>query len=139
MTLKGSRTVATGGVEKRAIRHRALHRPTLLVSWMAQDLIATLPPPSNGILHLIGDGSQADKRGAKNPVAQKGRKSKHHPWFFGIRFVLLIAAWDGYRIPVGFRLILPKRHPGYQNENRPVAGHEGQSNPRHALYISHEA
>jgi hypothetical protein len=28
MTLKGSRTVATGGVEKRAARHRALHRPT---------------------------------------------------------------------------------------------------------------
>ena len=50
-------------------------------------------------------------------MAQKGRKSKYHPWFFGIRFVLLIAAWDGYRIPVGFRLILPKRHGGYQNEN----------------------
>jgi Transposase DDE domain len=89
----------------------------LLVSWMAQDLIATLPPPSNRIIYLIGDGSQADKRGAKNPVAQKGRKSKYHPWFFGLRFVLLTAAWDGYRISVGFRIILPKRHPGYQNEN----------------------
>jgi hypothetical protein len=22
----------------------------------------------------------------------------------------LMAAWDGYRMPVGFRLILPKRH-----------------------------
>jgi Transposase DDE domain len=89
----------------------------LLITWMAQDLVATLPPPSNRIIYLIGDGSQADKRGAKNPVAQKGRKSKYHPWFFGIRFVLLIAAWDGDRIPVGFRLILPKRHAGYQNEN----------------------
>ena len=63
MTLKGSRTVATGGVEKRASGYRAPHRPTLLVSWMAQDLIATLPPPTNRILYLIGDGSQADKRG----------------------------------------------------------------------------
>ncbi len=89
----------------------------LLMSWMAQDLIATRPPPTHRILYLIGDGSQADKRGAKNPVAQKGRKSKYHPWFFGLRFVLLIAAWDGYRIPVGFRIILPKRHQGYQNEN----------------------
>jgi Transposase DDE domain len=89
----------------------------LLVTWMAQDLLASLPPPTNRIIYLIGDGSQADKRGAKNPVAQKGRKSKHHPWFFGIRFVLLIAAWDGYRIPVGFRIILPKRHGAYQNEN----------------------
>ena len=71
----------------------------LLVTWMAQDLLATLPPPSNRILYLIGDGSQADKRGVKNPVAQKGRKSQHHPGFFGIRFVLVIAAWDGYRVP----------------------------------------
>jgi hypothetical protein len=28
MTLKGSRTVATGGVEKRTVRHRALLQPT---------------------------------------------------------------------------------------------------------------
>src|SRR5215831_18520004 len=45
------------------------------------------------------------------------RVSKHHPWFFGLRFVLLMAAWDSYRLPVGFRLILPKRHAGYRSEN----------------------
>ena len=89
----------------------------LLVSWFAQDLLVTLPPPANGILYLFGDGSHADKRGTKNPVAQKGRISQHHPWFFGLRFVLLMAAWDGYRLPVGFRLILPKRHAGYRSEN----------------------
>src|SRR5215217_6795403 len=89
----------------------------LLVSWLAQDLMATLPPPPNGVLYLFGDGSHADKRGTKNPVAQKGRNSKHHPWFFGLRFVLLMAAWDGYRLPVGFRLIVPKRHAGYRSEN----------------------
>jgi hypothetical protein len=79
--------------------------------------MATLPAPANGILYLFGDGSHADKRGTKNPVAQKGRISQHHPWFFGLRFVLLMAAWDSYRIPVGFRLILPKRHAGYRSEN----------------------
>jgi Transposase DDE domain len=89
----------------------------LLVSWLAQDLLTTLPPPANGILYLFGDGSHADKRGTKNPVAQKGRNSKHHPWFFGLRFVLLMAAWDGYRIPVALRLILPKRHVAYRSEN----------------------
>jgi hypothetical protein len=89
----------------------------LLVSWLAQDLVATLPVPANGILYLFGDGSHADKRGTKNPVAQKGRISQHHPWFFGRRFVLLMAAWDGYRLPVGFRLILPKCHTGYRSEN----------------------
>jgi hypothetical protein len=38
-------------------------------------------------------------------------------WFFGIRFALLIVAWDVYRIPVAFRIILPKSHPGYRKEN----------------------
>ena len=28
-----------------------------------------------------------------------------------------MAAWDGYRVPAGFRLILPKRHAGYRSEN----------------------
>jgi hypothetical protein len=89
----------------------------LLVNWLAQDLLTTLPPPTNGILYLFGDGSHADKRGTKNPVGQKGRISQHHPWFLGLRFVLLMAAWDGYRVPVSFRLILPKRHEGYCSEN----------------------
>jgi Transposase DDE domain len=89
----------------------------LLVSWLAQDLLTTLPAPANGILSLFGDGSHADKRGTKNPMGQKGRISQHHPWFFGLRFVLLMAAWDGYRIPVGFRLIVPERHAAYRSEN----------------------
>jgi hypothetical protein len=89
----------------------------LLVSWLAQDLVATLPAPANGILYLFGDGSHADKRGTKNPVAQKGRNRKQQPWFFGLRFVLLMAAWGSYRFPVGFRLILPKCHTGYRSEN----------------------
>ena len=89
----------------------------LLVSWLAQDILATVPPPTNGILYLFGDGSHADKRGTTNPVVQKGRKSQHQPWFFGIRFVLLIAAWSSYRVPVGFRIILPKRHAAYRREN----------------------
>jgi len=79
--------------------------------------VATLPAPANGILYLFGDGSHADKRGTKNPVVQKGRISQHHPWFLGLRFVLLMAAWDGYRVPVGFRIILPKRPAAYRSEN----------------------
>ena len=89
----------------------------LLVSWLAQDLLTTLPAPANGILYLFGDGSHADKRGTKNPMGQQGRINQHHPWFFGLRFALLMAAWDGYRIPVDFRLMLPKRHADYRSEN----------------------
>jgi hypothetical protein len=89
----------------------------VLVEWLANDVIATLPPPENGVLFEIGDSSHVPKRGTKATTAQRSRKSKYHPWFFGIRFVLLIVAWDVYRIPVAFRIILPKTHPDYRTEN----------------------
>jgi len=34
-----------------------------------------------------------------------------------MRFVRLRAAWDGYRVLVGFRVILPKHCAAYRNEN----------------------
>jgi hypothetical protein len=89
----------------------------LLVAWWGQEAFHTLPPSSDGDLYLVGDGSDKPKRGTKNPLAQKGRKSEQHPWFFGMRFALLIANWDVYRMPVAFRLIRPKSHPEYQPEN----------------------
>ena len=82
----------------------------LLVSWWAQARLATLPPPANGVLYLCGDGRHADKRGTKHPMGQTGRISQPHPWCLGLRCVRLMAAWDGYRVPGGFRLIVPKRH-----------------------------
>ena len=89
----------------------------LLVEWWAQEALNALPPPKDGRLYVVGDGSEKPKRGTQNPLAQKGRKSEHHPWFFGIRFALLIVNWDVYRLPVAFRLIRPKSHPEYQTEN----------------------
>ena len=79
--------------------------------------LATLPPPTNSLLYLFGDGSHADTRGTQNPVGQKGRISQQHPWFLGLRFVRLMAAWEGYRVPVSFRRIVPKRHGVYRSEN----------------------
>jgi len=65
-----------------------------LVAWWVQEAFNTLQPPSNGVISRVGDGSDKPKRGPKNPWAQTGRKNEHHPWFFGIRFALLIANWD---------------------------------------------
>jgi hypothetical protein len=88
-----------------------------LIDWWAHQVMASLPPPEDGVLTLTGDGSDKPKRGKQNPVAQKGRKSQHDPWFFGVRFALLIVSWDVFRFPVAFRLIRPKSHPKYQTEN----------------------
>jgi hypothetical protein len=89
----------------------------VLLLWFAQEAMKTLPVPEDRVIYVFGDGSQKDKRGKKNPVVQKGRKSQWHPWFLGIRFVIMMVGWDVYRIPFSFRLILPKTHPGYQTEN----------------------
>ena len=89
----------------------------VLVEWWAAEALTTLPPPKDGTLYLVGDGSHKPKRGTQNPWAHKGRGSEHHPWFFGIRFALLMVNWDVYRLPVAFRLIRPKSHPEYQTEN----------------------
>jgi hypothetical protein len=89
----------------------------LLVTWWAEEALQTLPPPKDGALHLVGDGSEQPKRGTQNPLAQKGRKSEQHPGFFGMRFVLLIAHWDVYRLPGALRLIRPKSPPEYHTEN----------------------
>ena len=89
----------------------------LLVAWWVAEALQTLPPPKDGTLSLVGDGSVKPKRGTQNPLTQKGRKSEHQPWFFGIRFALLIATWDVYRLPVAFRVIRRKTDPAYQTEN----------------------
>jgi hypothetical protein len=89
----------------------------LLVAWWGQEAFNSLPPPKDGTLYLGGDGSVKPKRGTQHPMAQKGRKSEHQPWFWGGRFALLIVTWDVYRFPVAFRLIRPKTHPAYQTEN----------------------
>ena len=66
----------------------------VLVEWWVQAALATLPPPKDGPRYLVGDGSEKPQRGTQNPLAQKGRKSAHHPWFFGMRCARLIVNWD---------------------------------------------
>jgi hypothetical protein len=78
----------------RLLKAASWHVP-LLVRWLAQALVATLPAPAHGLLELFGAGSHADTRGTKQPVAQPGRIRQHPPWFLGLRFVLRLAAWDG--------------------------------------------
>lgn len=89
----------------------------VLLHWFAEEAIKSLPVPENKVVYVIVDGSKKDKRGQKNPAAQKGRMNEHHAWFFGIKFVVLMVAWDNYRIPVDFQMVLPKGHPEYKKEN----------------------
>jgi len=90
----------------------------ILLWWFVEEAIKSFPPAADQVLYLIGDGSKKEKRGKKNPAAQIGRISKHEPFFFGIRFVVLMVQWDVYRIPVDFAIVLPKGDPDYKTENQ---------------------
>jgi hypothetical protein len=66
--------------------HRAVYWAIpLLVDWWVREALRTFPPPKDGTLSLVGDGSVNSKRGAHNPLTHTGRKSEHQPWCFGIR------------------------------------------------------
>jgi hypothetical protein len=97
-----------------AARYWSLH---ILLWWFAEGAIKSFPEPEDKVVYVAGDGSKKDKRGKKNPAAQKGKTSEVHAYFFGIKFVLLMVQWDVYRIPVDFRIVLPKEHPDYKTEN----------------------
>ena len=89
----------------------------ILLWWFAEQTIKAFPAPGDKVVYLDVDGSKKDKRGKKNPVAQKGRTSKSEAFFFGIKFVVLMLQWDVYRIPVDFSIVLPRTHAAYKNEN----------------------
>ena len=78
----------------------------LLFRWFASEAIKRFPPPSDGVIYVIGDGSHRDKRGKKHPATQKGKQNEYVD-FFGIKFIVLMVSWDTYRIPVVLRLCCP--------------------------------
>jgi hypothetical protein len=90
----------------------------LLVSWFALEAIKSFPAPEDGVVYAVGDSSEKNKRSKKNPTVQKGSKGKNKPFFWGVRFVVVALCWNVYRIPVAFRIILPKKHKNYKNENK---------------------
>ena len=55
----------------------------MLVAWWAEEALHTLPPPKDGTLHLVGDGSEKPKRGHKIRWPKKGVKVSIIPGFSG--------------------------------------------------------
>jgi hypothetical protein len=85
-----------------------------VVCQMATATLRALPPPADGILHLIGDSTLKEKRGRKHPLGHTTRHSEHDPYTFGFEIVLLIASWERVRVPIALGLIDPKIR-GHQN------------------------
>jgi Transposase DDE domain len=86
----------------------------VLVDTMSVAVLAMLPPPADGVLHLTGDSTIADRTGEKQPLARKTRTNEYAPYVFGQALVLLIAQWGRYRVPVRAGVVDPQIT-GHQN------------------------
>jgi hypothetical protein len=49
----------------------------LLLWWFVDQVIATLPPPEDGVCYLVVDSTLKDKTGQKHPLAKKGRLNEY--------------------------------------------------------------
>jgi Transposase DDE domain len=81
---------------------------------MAKKVMRALPPPADGKLYLIVDTTHKPKRGKKHPLGHVTRQSQSSPHVFGFSMVVLVASWDGCRIPIAMATIDPERK-GHQN------------------------
>ena len=81
---------------------------------MADKVLRSLPPAADSKLYLIGDTTHKPKRGKQHPLGYVARQSKSSPHFFGFGMVVLVARWNGFRIPIQIATIDPERK-GHQN------------------------
>lgn len=85
-----------------------------VMNGMADKVLRSLPPAADGKLYLIGDTTHKPKRGKKHPLGQVTRQSQSSPHVFGFGMVVLVASWNGFRIPIQMATIDPERR-GHQN------------------------
>jgi DDE superfamily endonuclease len=85
-----------------------------IMNGMADKVLRSLPPAADGKLYLIGDTTHKPKRGKKHPLGHVTRQSSSSPHFFGFGMVVLVASWNGFRIPIQIATIDPERK-GHQN------------------------
>ena len=89
--------------------------PDFIIREMARVLLATLPPPKDRTLYLLGDPTIKAKRGKKHPLARKTRTTEFGPYVFGVEMVVVVASWGRFRVPVSLGVVDPKQR-GHANE-----------------------
>jgi Transposase DDE domain len=90
----------------------------VLLWWFADQVIATLPPPADGVCYLVVDSTLKEKTGQQRPLAKKGRLNEYAPYIFGLHMVVVMLHWGNYRVPVDFEIVRRKDDLRYRSENR---------------------
>jgi hypothetical protein len=78
-----------------------------LLDLMVGDLLLKLPPPKDGVLHIIFDVTRTAKTGEQQPLAYTTKTGTFDPFIFGHSVLLLVAQWGQWRIPLAVRVIDP--------------------------------
>jgi len=84
---------------------------------LVDSVMAVLPPPEDGVVYVIGDGTYKDKTAKKHPLVKKGRLTSYGPYLFGLQIVLLMIGWGNYRIPIDMEIVRPKGQPDHHSPN----------------------
>ena len=90
----------------------------VLLWWFADQVIAMLPPPDDGVCYLVVDSTLKDKTGQQHPWATKGRLTEYAPYGFGLHVVVMLLQWGNYRVSVDFEIVRRKADPRYRSEKR---------------------
>jgi hypothetical protein len=90
----------------------------VLLGWCADQVIATLPPPVDGVCSVVVDSTLKDKTGQKPPLAKKGRLNAYAPSIFGLHLVVVMLHWGNYRSPVDVEIVRRKDDARSRSENR---------------------
>jgi len=83
----------------------------VLLWWLADHGIATLPPPQDGVCYLVAESTRKDQTGQKQPLAKKGRLNEYAPDIFGLHLVVVMRHWGNYRIPVDCEIVRRQDQP----------------------------
>ncbi len=89
----------------------------VLLYRLVDAVIAVLPPPEDGIVYAIGDGTYKDKTAQKHPLVKKGRLTSYGPYLFGLQIVVLMLDWGPYRLPIDMEIVRPKGQPDHHSPN----------------------
>jgi hypothetical protein len=89
-----------------------------LLWWLADHVIATRPPPADGVCSLVVDRTRTDQTGPKPPLAKTGRLHEASPDSFGLPIVGVILPWGHDRIPGDGERVRRTEHSRYRWENR---------------------
>src|SRR5262245_40312767 len=86
----------------------------VLVDEVSEAVLASLPPPAEGVRHLTGDRTVTERTGEEQPLARKTRTNEYAPYLFGQALVVMIAQGGRYRVPVRAAVVDPQIQ-GQQN------------------------